>query len=172
MRYLRYGKWDLQTTRWGSPRRTTRHTAWKNEWWDTRRLLQNCIGISIWNEEVLKPMLASRGSHTLTLPTSMYMLVYSWHIHIHKCTHIQKQSHTQNHELCIHVNMQRRCTFTDFYVFVDNVGNLFCKMAKPQTWRKKEKKKNLNGGKKYGTKNKLLRVNIKKWSPDFKFHYV
>jgi len=34
-----------------------------------QKTVQNCVGISTWNEEVLKSMFASHVPHTLTLCT-------------------------------------------------------------------------------------------------------
>ena len=84
-------------------RETTGHTAWKNVWWESRRLLQKCIGTRNCNEEFGKSILTCPNSHTLTLRTSTCMPVYSWHTKIHTWTHTLKQSHTQNHEcVCTH----------------------------------------------------------------------
>jgi len=102
-------------------RETTGHTAWKNVWWESRRLLQKCIGTRIWNEELGKSILTCLISHTLTLRTSTCMPVYSWHTQIHSCTHTQKQSHTQNHEcVCTHkyARKLRACVCRKVWEFI------------------------------------------------------
>jgi len=139
MKYLRYGKWDLQTTRICSPGR--QQGILHGRMYDERA--EECYRNALAQEIAMKN-LENPFSHALIhtrspsaparacLCTVDIQKYTREHIHWNRATH-------KIMNVCAHINMQ----LSYEPVFVERFGNLFCKQTNLQ---EKGKKKNLNGG--------------------------
>ena len=71
---------------------------------DQKPVSRTALAPELVMEKYLKSMFATLRSHTLTLRTCTCMLLYSFHKHMHTCTHTQKQSPTHKiMNVCAHM---------------------------------------------------------------------